>query len=77
MFSEVLLFGYCENALLTRAFGLYMCVHSYVDIDAKTLKGPTSLYIAAQSGHKDVVELLLANGAGVREFFSAPLYMHW
>ncbi len=37
----------------------------YTEIDVKEEDGCTALYIAAQQGHKDVVELLISSGAGV------------
>jgi ankyrin repeat protein len=38
---------------------------SYMFINARTKEGLTPLRIAAQFGHKDVAELLLAKGADV------------
>ena len=36
-----------------------------VDVDEKDLYGETSLHYAADKGHKEIVELLIANGADV------------
>lgn len=37
------------------------------DIDEKSLNGFTSLYLAAQEGHVDVIKVLLIRGASINE----------
>ena len=47
------------------------------DVDAKDMNGETSLTWAAYSGHKEIAELLLANGAGLISFEAYELGSIW
>jgi len=47
------------------------------DVDAKDMNGETSLTWAAYSGHKEIAELLLANGARLISFEAYELGSIW
>ena len=47
------------------------------DVDAKDMNGETSLTWAAYSGHKEIAELLLANGARLISFEAHELGSIW
>ena len=47
------------------------------DVDAKDMNGETSLTWAAYSGHKEIAELLLANGARLIGFEAYELGSIW
>ena len=47
------------------------------DVDAKDMNGETSLTWAAYSGHKEIAELLLANGARLIRFEAYELGSIW
>jgi hypothetical protein len=53
------------------------CLEQGVDVNARDQWGRTALYLAAEKGHKEIVELLLEHGARPRKVTRRSLNFFW